>query len=46
MKSFVHLPQMLVRHVRIHLRRRNVGVAEEGLDAAEVGAVFEEVGGE
>lgn len=34
------------RHVRVDLRGREAGVAEEGLDAAEVGAGVEQVGGE
>ena len=37
---------MFVGYVGIDLGGGYVGVAEEGLDGAEVGAVFEEVGGE
>lgn len=46
MVFLVHFPQLLVRHVRIDLRGGDVFVAEHGLDASDVGAVFKEVGGE
>lgn len=46
MKSLVHLPQMLVGDMRVHLCRRDVGMAEEGLDGSEVRSVFEQVSGE
>ena len=37
--------QAVQRDVGIDLRRRNVGVTEDGLHCAEVGAVFYHVGG-
>lgn len=40
------LLQMLIGHVGIDLGRRDRGVAEHGLDAPDVGAIDEEVGGE
>lgn len=36
MKSLVYLAQVFVGDMRIHLRRCDVGMAEEGLDTAEV----------
>ena len=41
-----HLRQAIGRHVRIDLGRGDVGVAEQGLDDAEVGAALEQMGGE
>ena len=38
--------EMLVGDVGVNLGGRDVGVAEHGLDRAEIGAVHEEVGGE
>ena len=35
-----------VGNVGVNLGGRDIGVAEHGLDGAEVGAVHEEVGGE
>ena len=35
---------MFVGNVRIYLRRGNVGMAKERLYAAQVGAIFEQVG--
>ena len=46
MKIFVHFPQLFVRHVSVDLGGGDVGMAKEGLDGAEVGAVGEQVGGE
>ena len=36
----------LLENVRVNLRRRYIGVAEEFLDGADIVAGFEEVGGE
>ena len=36
----------LLQHMGVDLRRRNVGVAEQGLHDAEVGAIVQEVAGE
>ena len=41
----MHVPQLFVRHVGIYLGGGDVGVAKEGLDGAEIGAVGEQVGG-
>ena len=41
----VHRPQPLRRHLRVHLRRRQAGVAEQLLHDPDVGAVVEHVGG-
>ena len=46
MKLPVHLAQPLARDVRVDLRRPDVGVAEHELHGAQVGAAFDEVGGE
>ena len=43
MKRVVHLPQPRLEHVRVDLRRRQVGVAEHGLDRAQIGAALEQV---
>ena len=45
MEIFVHVPQLFIRHVGVYLGGGDVGVAEEGLDRAKVGAVGEQVGG-
>src|SRR3954469_20669692 len=42
----VQLLQALARYMRIDLRRRDVGVPQEQLDHAQVGAVIDEVRGE
>ncbi len=42
----MNLAEMGVGDVGVDLGRADVGVAEHGLDTAEVGAVHEEVGGE
>ena len=38
-KIFVNIPELFVRHMGVDLGGGDVGVAEEGLDGAEVGAV-------
>ncbi len=38
--------EVLVRDVGVDLGGGNVGVAEHGLDGAEIGAIHEQVGGE
>jgi len=43
MRLVIRLLQPLRRHVRVNLRRRQVRVAEEFLDAAEIGAGVEQV---
>ena len=45
MKFFVNLAQMCVGDVSVDLSGADVGVAEHGLDGAEVGTVHEKVGG-
>lgn len=42
----VYFFQSLIRNVRINLCCGDGGVAEEGLDAADIGAVLKQVGGE
>ena len=42
----MYLPKFFVGDVRVNLRRRDISVAEERLDGAQVGAVHKEVGGE
>ena len=44
--SGVQLLEPLARHVGVDLRGRDVGVAEQQLHGAQVGAVVEQVGGE
>src|SRR6187399_1584500 len=39
-------PQASLEHVRVNLRRGQVGVPQHHLDGAQVGAAIEEVGGE
>ena len=46
MKLPVHGFQPLLVHVRINLRRRNIGVAQHFLDNAKIGAVPEQMGRE
>src|SRR5919199_5031184 len=46
MRLVVQLPPAAIRHVRVQLRRRQVGVAEHLLDGAEVGAALEQMGRE
>ena len=42
----MHFAQLLVGEVRVDLRGGDIRVAEEFLHGAEVGAVYEEIGGE
>lgn len=46
MKIFVDISQLFVRHMCVDLGGGDIGVAEEGLDGAEVGAVAQQIGGE
>lgn len=46
MKLFVDFAEVRVSDVSVNLGGANVGVAKHSLDAAEVGAVHQEVGGE
>jgi hypothetical protein len=46
MMATMDLAQPARRHVRVDLRRRNVGVAEERLDDSEVRSAAEQVRGE
>ena len=39
MKIFMDIAQLFIRHMGVDLSGGDVGVAEEGLDGAEVGAV-------
>src|SRR5256885_1826578 len=39
----VHLPKVLAVHMRVDLRRRNVGMPEHFLDGAQIGAAFEQM---
>jgi hypothetical protein len=41
-----HLGQVIARHVGVDLGGGDVGVAQQGLDDAQVGAAFQQVGGE
>ena len=43
MKSVVDRPQARLEHVRINLRRRQVGVAQHHLDGAQVGTAIEQM---
>ena len=45
MMLLVHPIQPIERQVRVNLRGRNIGVAEDGLHRAQVGAVLHHVGG-
>jgi len=45
MMAPVQLLQALARHVRVDLRRRYIGVTEEHLHDAQIGAVIQEMGG-
>ena len=45
-RAEVQLPTAAIGYVRVQLGRGEVGVAEHLLDAAEVGAALEQVGGE
>ncbi len=40
----IHTFQPVERYVRINLRRRNVGVAEDGLHGSQIGAILDHVG--
>src|SRR5277367_6150406 len=46
MRGFNHRLQPLVRDMRVNLRRRDIRVAQHRLDTAQIGAAFDEVGGE
>ena len=46
MKIFMNIAELFVCHMRVYLRGGDVGVTEEGLDGAEIGAVWKQVGGE
>ena len=46
MKFAVHFAQATARHVRVNFGRRDAGVSEQFLDDAQVGPVFEQMGGE
>src|SRR4029079_19703570 len=46
MELTMYRSKIFAIHVRIDLRRRDVRVPEHLLDGAEVGAAFEEMGGE
>jgi len=46
MKFVVDFFKVSICNMRINLRRRDVGVAKHGLDAADVSAVHEKVGSE
>jgi len=39
MKIFMHIAELFVRNVGVDLGGGDIGVAEEGLDGANVGAV-------
>ena len=43
MKFPMHRLEALLVHVRVNLRRRNVGVAEQLLDYSQIGAVTKEM---
>ena len=45
MKLLVDVAQMGIGDVGINLGRGDGGVAEHGLDAADVGAIYQEIGG-
>ena len=45
MMASVNLPQSFARDMRVDLRRRDVGMAEHGLDRTQVSAVFQQVRG-
>ena len=42
----MYLSQVFICDMSVHLRRRNVGVAQEGLHGAQIGAIFEKIGRE
>ena len=46
MEAFVDFLQMGVGDVGVNLSGADVGMAEKGLDGADVSAVHEEIGGE
>ena len=39
MEIFMHISQLLIRHMSVDLGGGDVGVAEEGLNGAKVGAI-------
>ena len=39
MKIFMHIAELFIRNMGVNLGSGDVGVAEEGLDGTEVGAV-------
>ncbi len=45
MMLLIHILQPIQRQVRVDLRGRNIGMAEDRLHRAQVGAVFHHVGG-
>src|SRR5262245_15317079 len=46
MEAVVHVPEPRFEHVCVDLRRRQIRMAEHGLNGAQVGAALEEMGGE
>ena len=42
-EAIVDRPQPRLEHVRVDLRRRQIGVAEHHLDRAQIGAAFEQM---
>jgi len=45
MKLFVNRLQATLVNVRVNLRRRQVNVAEQCLDASQIGPIIQEMGG-
>ena len=43
MKFLVGFPQMAVGDVRVNLRRRNIGVSEHLLNAANIGTILNQM---
>ena len=43
MMLLVHLIQAVQRQVRVHLRRRNVGMTKNGLHRTQIGAILHHV---
>ena len=44
-KGFVHLSQMFVCHMRVYLRRRNIGMSQKRLYRAQVRTIFQKISG-
>ena len=42
-KAVVDIPQTRLEHVRVDLRRREIGVPEHHLDGAQIGAALEQM---